>query len=291
MSPYCYANNKIIKLVDTKIMVNDLAVLRGYGVFDFARIYNSTPFHLEDHFVRFSQSAQMLGLKVPVTLETVLKATKSLLEKNKLKDASIRLVLTGGASADGISLGQPQFFILMDKLTDFPAEVFTRGAKLIVCEHERPLAEAKHNNYVVAVSLQTKRERAGAVEILYTSQGKILECAMSNFGIFKGDTLITPKNDILAGVTRKVVLKLARKKFIVEERELLVSELADADEAFLTATNKYVVPIVKVGKQVIGNGKPGPHTKWLLAEFKKEIARICYKPVLRPSSVAKRTWY
>ncbi|OHA58847.1 MAG: hypothetical protein A2571_00475 [Candidatus Vogelbacteria bacterium RIFOXYD1_FULL_44_32] len=277
MSPYCYANNKIVKLTETKVLANDLAVLRGYGVFDFARIYNKTPFHLEDHFVRFCQSAKLLGLKVPVELNTVLKATANLLVKNKLKDASVRLVLTGGASDDGISLGKSQFFILMDKLTDYSPDVFTKGAKLITVQHARPLAEAKHTNYAVAVKWQEKRQKAGAIEILYVDNGKILECAMSNFGIFKGNTLITPKNDILAGVTRKIVLKLARKKFKVEERELLVSELADADEAFLTATNKYVVPIVKIDNLKIGNGKVGPNTKWLLAEFKKEIDKICYK--------------
>ncbi len=276
MSPYCFANNKIIKLADTKVVANDLSVLRGYGVFDFARIYNKTPFHLDDHFARFCQSAKTLGLKVPVELNTVLKATANLLVKNKLNDASVRLVLTGGASDDGISLGKSQLFILMDKLTDYPPEVFTKGAKLITVQHTRPLAEAKHTNYAVAVKWQEKRQKAGAIEILYVDNGKILECAMSNFGIFKGNTIVTPKNSVLAGVTRKLVLKLAKKKFKVEERDILVEELKEATEAFLTATNKYVVPIVKIDNLKIGNGKVGPNTKWLLEEYKKEIERACY---------------
>ncbi len=277
MSPYCFFGNKVVKLTAAKILVNDLSVLRGYGVFDFARIYNKTPFHLDDHFKRFCQSAKLLGLKVPVSYEVVLGATQSLLLKNKLKDASVRLVLTGGASDDGITSGHSQFFILMDSLADYAPVVFSRGAKLITAEHERPLAEAKHTNYAVAVNLQAKRKQAGALEILYVHRGKVLECAMSNFGLFKGDTLITPKEGVLAGVTRKVVLKLARKKFKVEEREVEVSELAEADEAFIMATNKYVVPIVQVDGQKIGRGQPGSNTKWLLEEYKKEINRVCYK--------------
>jgi branched-subunit amino acid aminotransferase/4-amino-4-deoxychorismate lyase len=80
--------------------------------------------------------------------------------------------------------------------------------------------------------------------------------------------LITPKNNILFGITRNLVIRLARKMgYNVMERDIKIRELFLADEAFITATNKDIVPVVKVDNKKIGNGMPGKFTKDLIKVF------------------------
>ncbi len=272
MSPYCYVDGKLKKISQARLPVTDLAILRGFAVFDFFRIYNQKPFYLKDHFNRFTKSARVLGLSVPISANTLEKIVKELLQKNKLVDASIKMVLTGGETDDGISLKpkMANMFILMDKQYHLPEKYFTKGAKLITYNHQRVIPQAKNSSYIPAVMLQAKKKKAGAVEILYLDNDLVLECSTSNIFLVKNKVLITPKDNILRGITRKTVIGLAKKQKIkVEEREVLVEELLTADEVFITATNKLVCPIVKVDQTKISQGKVGETTIKLLESYKK----------------------
>ena len=276
MKKYCYADGKIVDITKAILPVTDLAVMRGYAVFDFLRVYNGQPFCLKDHFKRFRNSAKLLGLTVPVSLENLEKIIDDLLKKNKARDVSVRLFLSGGESADGITLekGQSKFFVLMADHHNLPEEIFTKGGKLITHEYLRVVPGAKNTNYISAVLARPLMKKAGAVEVLYTHEGKVLECSTSNFFIVKGNKVITPSDGVLGGVTKKMIIKLAKKKYEVEERAVLVSEIASADEAFITATNKFAVPIVKIDEQVVGDGQVGQVSKYLLEAYKKEIAKL-----------------
>jgi branched-chain amino acid aminotransferase len=278
MKSYCYIDGQIKKLNQAMLPVTDLSILRGFGVFDFLRIYNQKPFRLADHFDRLINSAKLMNLDVPVSLDDLDKIIKNLLVKNKLTEASIKIVLTGGESDDGISLKSQtsHFFILMDDLCDLPSSVFKKGAKLITYNHQRVIPGAKNSNYIPAVLMQTKKKKAGAVEILYTDNDLVLECATSNFFIVKAGVLVTPKNNVLKGITRKIVLEIAKKnKIKIEERDVLVSEIKTADEIFITATNKFICPIVMIDKNKIGDGKVGLISVKLLNLYKDYIAEVC----------------
>ncbi len=277
MKSYCYIDGQIKKLNQALLPVTDIAILRGFAVFDFLRIYNNKPFRLKDHFDRFTNSAKLMSLNVPITLEVLDQIIQNLLLKNKMTDASIKVVLTGGESDDGLSLksNTSHFFILMDDLCDLPSSFFTEGAKLITYNHQRVIPGAKNSNYIPAVLMQNKKKKAGAVEILYIDNDLILECATSNFFLIKNSVLITPKNNVLKGVTRKVVLEIAkRNKIKIEERDVLGSEMKTADEIFITATNKFICPIVDIDKNKIGDGKVGPVTLKLLTLYKNYIAEV-----------------
>lgn len=257
------------------VALNDLGVLRGYGVFDFLKTVNGKLFLWTEHWQRFLNSAKSLGLKVPVGESEVKKIIAELLEKNlpgrqagKVQDASIRLILTGGPTADGMTVSKPNFCILIEALYMYPPKVFTHGAKVMTHEYLRTVPGSKTTNYITAVSLQPKKKEAGAIEILYTHRGRVLECSTSNFFIVKKGKLITPKVDILYGTIRNVVMNLAQEAgYKVEEREMKVGELKTADEAFLTATNKDITPIVQIDEQKVNDGKVGPVTKKLMADL------------------------
>lgn len=95
----------------------------------------------------------------------------------------------------------------------------------------------------------------------------VYEGTVSNIFIVKNGVLITPENGVLLGITRKHVIQIAKEKFTVEQREVKLEELLQADEVFLTAANKRIMPVVKVDDHQIGNGKPGDRTKQLMKMF------------------------
>lgn len=261
---------KVVPANKPVLLIDDIGFLRGYGVFDFMRTYNGKIFRYRDHYQRFANSAKLLDLKVPLDEKELEQIIYKLIKKNNLVDSSVRVVLTGGQAIDGILFDpkKPTLAVLIEDIYTLPAKLYQTGAKLITFDYERLIPEAKNLNYIWAVKLQSEKKKKGAIEILYTSKGEVLECSTSNFFIVKKGKLITPKTGVLSGLTRRTVIELAKKlKLEVIERPLKVSELKTADEAFITATNKSVLPIVKIDLQKIGAGVPGPITKALLAKF------------------------
>lgn len=265
MYPYCFFNGKIVKSDRPLIKVNDIAILRGYAAFDFMRIYNGQPFEFKAHMARFKNTSKLMGLKNPFSDEQIEMALTQLILKNKSRDYQVRFVLTGGETVNGLFPSVPVFYILFEKISDLPDSMYTKGAKIITHNHKRLLAEAKNSNYMQAVLLQQKRLKQKAVEILYTWDNVVFEATTSNIFIVKDGVLYTPKDNILKGITRKKVLEIARaQKLKVIEKEISVEELHTADEVFLTATNKKVLPIVQVDSHKINDGKVGEITKNIL---------------------------
>ena len=255
---YCYFNGKIISENKTRVNPRDLGILRGYGVFDVMRIYNGKPFLLPEHFKRLKNSASKLNLKIPIGEKKFKETVLKLIKKNKVKSVIIRTVVTGSNT----------FYILSEKFTPLPSGLYKNGAKLITLPYARYIPESKTLNYISFIKQKDNMKRRGALELLYISEGKVLECATSNFFIIKKGVVITPKNGVLKGTTRGLVLKLARKNnFKVEEQDVKISELETADEAFLAATNKGIVPVVKIDNRKIRNGKVGEKTKLLINIF------------------------
>lgn len=274
MKQYCYANGKIVSTEKARVPVNDLAVLRGYGVFDFLKTVNGKPFLWTEHWTRFLNSAKALELKVPIKEKEARAAIDLLLEKNQCKDASIRLLLTGGAADDGLTFKRPSFFILIEDIYNYPKACFAKGVKVISHEYLRLVPGAKTTNYIIALRLHQVKKKAGATEILFLDHGRVLECSTSNFFIVKNKKIITAKNDVLGGTVRNKVIELARRTgFAVEERGVGVDELKTADETFLTATNKNVMPVVQIDKKKVGNGQPGPVTKKLMAIYEEFLRK------------------
>jgi branched-chain amino acid aminotransferase len=274
LKKYIYVNGKIVQADKPALLVNDLGWLRGYGVFDFMRTYNGKIFRFDDNWARFTNSAKQLNLKIPISQPEAEKVIYQLIKKNKLKEAGIRLALSGGrAIDDGLiepDSKRPTLAILIEDTHGLPAKLYQTGAKLMTFNYQRPVPEAKNFNYLWAIKLAPEKKKRGAIEILYTAETKVLECSTSNFFLIKGNKLITVKANVLGGITRKTIIELAKKqlpKLKIEERDLKISELKTANEAFITAANKKILPIVKIDSMVIGSGKPGPTTKELMKLF------------------------
>lgn len=272
MHPYCFFNGKITRSNKPLIKVNDISILRGFAAFDFMRVYNKKPFQFKDHMARFKNTAKVMGLKNPFSDAEILKAIKILIQKNKSNDYQVRFILTGGETKNGLEPSIPVFYILFEKLIDLPKSNYENGTKLITHEYQRLLAETKNSNYMQAVLLQKKKTKEKAVEILYVWNSAVLEASTSNIFIIKNKVLITPNENILKGITRKLVIEIAKKlKYKVIEKQITIEELFSADEIFLSATNKKVLPVVQIDSKIINDGKVGEVTKRFLNEYNKLI--------------------
>jgi len=268
---YYYLNGKIIPSNKARIYLDDIGLLRAYGIFDFMITYNGKPFLFKEHFQRLKSSAKVLNLKLPISERSLYSSIKILLVKNKFKESSIRIVLTGGRSKDGIHFhsSSPTLFIIVNKLKKISPRIYKKGVKLITLNYQADFPEAKTLNYIPAIKLfnDGRLKKENAFEILYVHNNNILECSTSNFFIFLKNTLITPQKDIFKGVTRNLVIRLARRRFKIQERVLMLNELKSAEEAFLTSSKKEIIPVVKVNNLKIGNGKIGKKTKELMKIF------------------------
>ncbi len=270
MEPLCYLNGEMIPLAQAKISVGDLGVVRGFGIYEGIAAFSGEPFRFPDHWKRFEISANRLGLVIPHTKDEVETALRSLVAHNVTGTrANIRLILTGGEAENGIEHvpGRETFFATAEDAILLPAALYERGGHLISHEHQRFLPEVKTLNYITAVMLQKKRRDEDAIEILYTSNGHVLECATSNVFMVKDETIRTPAENILKGITRMVVLELAQGAYSIEERVISIEEFLGADEVFITSSFKDIMPIVSVDARTIGTGAPGPVTRDLMTRF------------------------
>jgi branched-subunit amino acid aminotransferase/4-amino-4-deoxychorismate lyase len=263
----CYLNGQILPPGNFTIAINDLGLLRGYAIFDFCRTANGKPFLLPQYLTRFRNSARLMDLDLAYSNEQITSAVYELLEMGKLPFAGIRFLLTGGYTEDSFTPERTNFMITIEDLSQVPAEVTENGVKLMSYEYQREMAEVKTTNYTTALRLRKSLQQQYAYDILYHSRGNVLELTRSNFFIVKDNTVITAATDILKGITRQTVLNLAQAKYNVEVREVKITELAQADEAFFTGTNKKIVPVVQVDDLKIGNGKAGKVTRALYQAF------------------------
>jgi branched-chain amino acid aminotransferase len=270
---YCsYINGSFKPASEAVLPINDLAILRGYAVFDYLRTYGQKPFRLDDHLARLTRSASLLNMTLPLSFDEIKQIIKELIEKSgTTEDVGIRILLTGGPSSDGITFEKPSLFINAENLYRPAADLFENGVKLITQEHLRETPEIKSTNYLNAIKNAQIKKENGAFEILYHWNNCILETSRNNFFIFKDDVLITPDKDVLPGITRKTVLELSRNLFKVEIRKLHLDELKEATEAFITGTTKKVMPVVKVDDLIIGKGAVGKNSKKLLTLFNQFV--------------------
>jgi branched-subunit amino acid aminotransferase/4-amino-4-deoxychorismate lyase len=275
MTQYCFLNGQVVPLEEAKVSVLDIGLLRGYGIYDGLTTLNGQPFRFADHWARFSDGAHTLDLNIPITEETCEKKIKDILEKSNLKErANVRLILTGGPTVGGIEyvFETPTFYITAEKWESLPKEYYEVGAKLLTYNHLREMPEHKTTNYIRAVSLQNWRKEEKAVEVLYVNDGEVLECATSNICLVKDGVIITPAENVLKGITLKVVGELAGQVGYGFERRLVYQdELKTADEVFITSSFKDIVPVVKIDDFSIGSGGVGSVTKDLMARFAKTI--------------------
>ncbi len=267
--PISYVNGVFVPADQAVLPLNDLGIVRGYGVFDLLRTYGHTPFRLRDHLLRLQHSATTIGIALPWSLEELEQIVLETYARNAVADASIRIVVTGGPSRNLMTpQNNPSLVVMVQPIAPNPASYYSDGCKATTTRIERIMPTVKSLNYIGAIMAVGEAAKVNAVEAIYRDAHDYLtEGTRANLFVFQGDTLITPAEGILKGITRQVVLELAPSVFKVVEAPLAYGDLAAADEAFLTSTTKEILPIVQIDDIRIGSGAVGPRTQRLMQLF------------------------
>ncbi len=262
MSDLTWVNGVWEKAGGARLSVTDLGIQRGYGIFDFFRVVEGEPVFLEDHLQRFFRSAATMRLPINVTAESLEQLVGEIIDRNQLQEGGIKLLLTGGNSPDGYSIGNPNFVISAVPL------LFNRAPgpplRLMSLEHARQLPGVKTIDYLMAIWMQPRLQEAGVQDILYHKDGKVAECPRANFFIVSDNgEVYTPKTGVLAGITRKKLLETDLPGIRAVERDFGLQEAKAAAEAFVTSSTKQVYPVGAIDGEKIGSGEMGPVTRRL----------------------------
>ncbi len=270
-----YVNGAFVPASQAALQLDDLGLVRGYGVFEVLRTYGTRPFGLRAHLERLQRSAAQIELDLPWSLAELESIVETTLARNDPTDVTIRIIATGGSSSSFLTPeDRPSLLVMLAAVKPTPEQQYRDGAALITFDCPRFMPTVKSLNYITAIMGQRRARAAGAIEALHCdAQGMISECTTSNFFIFRGDRLITPVLDVLPGITRAAVLELADDLFEIDQRPIHRSELALADEAFITSTTKEIMPIVRIDEQIIGDGVVGARTRRLLQLFRSAVVQ------------------
>lgn len=266
-----FFNGEFLDREKARLHVSDLSVLRGYGVFDYFRYADGQPRFMADHLARFARSAAGLGLELPLATSQLSEVVLELIDRNGGGDGGIRFVLTGGYAADGYTPTLPNL-VGLPYLFRAPAErLYTEGCRVLLHHYERQLPTIKSIDYLEGIRIKPQLAAAKADFPLYVDRdNKVRESDRSNYLIVKNGVLLTPKENILLGITRKHVLQLASELDLpIQERNVSVSELLTADEAIICSSVKGVMPITQVvSLEKSSDYLIGPITRQLMAAWR-----------------------
>lgn len=267
--PIYYVNGNFVPADQATLPVNDLSIVRGYGVFDYTRSYHGKPFKLHEHILRLERSAKAIDLALPWSTAELAQIVQATFDRNGFPDAGIRIVVTGGLSDDFMTPHQqPSLLVMITPIKGSAALQQEQGVTVTTVVMERVLPTVKSINYLGAVMAVEAAKRQGAVEAIYrTHDGRLTEGTRANLFALRGNQLITPQEEVLSGITRAVVMEIAEDDFEVVESDIFYADLPHYDELFITSSTKEILPVVQVDDQVIGDGKPGPKTGKLLDLF------------------------
>ncbi len=272
---------------EARLPVLDRGLLQGDSVYEVLRTYGGRPFELDLHLARLARSAALAGLDLPWDAARCAAEVVRAVEASRggdLPDAeaapwnvgerSVRVLMTRGGGEQAPEV-PPAAVIIAEPLHGPPWRAYREGVKLLLVEADRGRVDpaAKTGNRLPHVLALRAARAAGAHEALFTdAAGRVTEGTSSNlFAVARGRLLTPPlAAGILEGVTRGVVLSLARKVGVpVEEAHLDAAALARADELFITSTAREVLPATRLGDQPVGKGTPGPVTRALHAAFRR----------------------
>ena len=273
-------NGKLLPAENAHILISDLSIQRGYGVFDFFKTINGVPVFLEDHLDRLYRSADQMHLDFGYDRDALKAMLFELMGMNDMPLSGVKITVTGGYAEDGYTLAKPNVIITQQPLLLYN-DVNASPLKIVSYEHQRQMPHIKTIDYLMAIWLQPFIKQNQADDVLYHNNGVITECPRSNFFIVtKDDVLVTPVNNVLYGITRTQILRHFKHICTMQERNINLDEVYRAKEAFVTNSSKNILPVIKVDQHLIGTGEPG----LLTLQIKKELLQLIAAE--SPASVA-----
>jgi len=257
-------NGVMIPPAEASISIFNPAIYGSYGVYESLQVVNGVVFEQEAHLQRLAHSAQIIELPLPADLTTIGTWISRVVAAQECRHCTVRLFVVGPDNG-----GEPAAYIWAQPPTVFPEGFYTEGATAITFEARRFLPGAKSLNMLGSFMAQRRARAAGVHEAFLHHDGCLTEGSNSNlFAVINDVVLTAPDHEVLAGVTRDVLMALARAAGIhVREMRLPLDEIAGWDECFITSTNRHVMPVTRIDGRLVGDGKVGPLTRRLSELF------------------------
>ena len=278
MPNVAFVNGAFMPLAEAKVSIEDRGFQFGDGIYEVIRTYGGRPFSLEAHLARLERSATALDLTQPYSRA---EWTDHILEGIKRADypeAKIYLQITRGVAPRDHAYpaeGTPTVVMTVREFHPLDRSVQAAGVEAMTTEDIRwGRCDIKSLNLLANVLARQKVKQAQVFEAILINTGLVTEGAISNVMVVQGETVVTAPEGphILSGVTRDVVLELARNEGLpIQERFISQAELYGADEVLLTGTTVEVLAVVRVDGKVIGDGRPGPIAQRLAAGFTSRV--------------------
>ncbi len=262
-----YVNGDYLLENEATISIFDRGFLMADGVYEVTSVLDGKLIDYAGHVARLERSLAELDMSMPMTADALLEIHRALVDKNEIIEGLVYLQITRGAPPDRDfaypEAGTPQTVVLFTQnkpgLIDSP--VAQRGIKVISVDDLRwGRRDIKTVQLLYPSMGKMLAKKAGADDAWMIQDGFVTEGTSNNAYIVKGGKIITRarSNDILHGITRAAVLRLAEEaQMEVEERNFTIEEARDADEAFITSASTFVMPVVEIDAAPVGEGVPG----------------------------------
>ncbi|MCX5696716.1 MAG: aminotransferase class IV [Candidatus Omnitrophica bacterium] len=268
MKKIIFLNGKFIPADEARVSVLAPGFLNGLGLFETMRAYQGKIVYLDAHLKRITLSSRLLRLRSLYSLKELRNLIRQAVKSGGFDDAYVRLTITKSFSGTDTLL-------IVKEHVPLSANIYLQGFSL--CLHElarNPVflpAQVKTTSRIFfELAYQQAREKGFDEALILDDQGYISEASRSNIFLIRGSEIFTPGLDCgcLDGITRRVIFDLAAKfKIAMYTGKLVIQDLLDADEAFLTNSLIGVMPLARLERKKIGDARCGKLTKFLQVKY------------------------
>lgn len=269
---------QFLPLADARVPLEDRGYQFGDGVYEVIRTYQGVPFQLDAHLARLQKSAQAIQLDLPYQEAEWRKMVGEGIRLAGFPECKIYIQVTRGVAPrdhhfpDNVA---PSAVMSIREMKQVPSSVLDSGVNVLLIEDCRwGRCDIKSLNLLPNVLARQQARSSEAFEAVFVRNNQVTEGAISNVFIVRSGVLATCPlgSQVLAGVTRHLVLELAKEDGIsVEERVISLTEFKAANEIFLTGTTIEILPVVKVDGAPLSSGLPGPVTSTLMNRFQSLV--------------------
>jgi D-alanine transaminase len=269
-----------------RVPVLDRGFLFADGVYEVVRVYDGRPFELRAHLARLQLSLRGLRLKSPLSAHSLERVIHDLLRGSGYAQARIYIQITRGVAPHRQHLfprrTEPSLVVYVEGISGDALRWQEKGIAVITVPDQRwKLCHLKTVALLPNVLAREEARRRGAQEALFVGPGNIVrEGTSSNLFVLRRGVLRTHPlgAEILAGVSRRVTLEVARAEGLaVREERIRRSSLWSADEVLLSSTSLEITPVVRIDGRRIGSGRPGPVARALLRRFHARVRGKAWK--------------
>lgn len=273
-----FVGGSYVPIAEAAIPITDWGFLRSDATYDVVTAWEGAFFRLDAHLERFMRSCERFRLDPGLTTAQITEVLTECVRRSGLRNSYVEMIVTRGQPPWGsrdprqavnrfYAFAVPFVWIANEAQRERGLHLKVSAVQRISASSVDPKAKNYHWNDLTMGLLGALDAGADTV-VLGDAAGNVVEGPGFNVFCVQGGTIVTPKEGVLEGISRRTVIEIAQTLGMpVELRALPAEELRSADEAFLSTSGGGVLPVTRVDDRVLGDGVPGPVTQRLLQTY------------------------